>query len=55
MESDEMRQSAAKCRRLAKAIDDRQTLVALEALAVDYEQRAIRIDERHAADRRPRV
>ena len=44
-ESEELRRTAAKCRSLALAVDDRRTAVSLEELALDYEHRADRMEE----------
>ena len=44
-ESEELRSTAAKCRRLAGGIGDRKTATALEEMAEDYEHRADRMED----------
>jgi hypothetical protein len=44
-DSDALRDSAAKCRRLAAGVGDRKTADALEELAEDYVHRAERMDD----------
>ena len=45
-ESSDLREQAAKCRRLANASLDPQTIASLTALALEYDARGLVIEER---------
>jgi PAS domain S-box-containing protein len=45
--ADELREQAARCRRLSSSVLDRCTLDALEAMAREYEEEAAKLDRAH--------